>query len=48
MLPGLEPGICCLSIKERKNGEELAERSQYIELTTFNKFPALYMDAMRF
>ncbi len=37
-----------LSIDERKNGEELAERSQYIELTTFNKFPALYMDAMRF
>ncbi len=37
-----------LSINERKNGEELAERSQYIELTTFNKFPALYMDAMRF
>lgn len=37
-----------LSMNERKNGEELAERSQYIELTTFNKFPALYMDAMRF
>jgi uncharacterized 2Fe-2S/4Fe-4S cluster protein (DUF4445 family) len=37
-----------LSIVERKNGEELAVRSQYIELTTFNKFPALYMDAMRF
>jgi uncharacterized 2Fe-2S/4Fe-4S cluster protein (DUF4445 family) len=37
-----------LSMNERKNGEELAERSQYIELTTFNQFPALYMDAMRF
>jgi uncharacterized 2Fe-2S/4Fe-4S cluster protein (DUF4445 family) len=37
-----------LSMHERINGEELAERSQYIELTTFNQFPALYMDAMRF